>query len=113
MIAADQSLHRVDEDWADPPDAVSADRLDAYRRLLKDVGCRRGFCAYPGRPGVYFISAARGVVAGSTTQGYYYFEGVPPLLVTNTAAYTPKPDEYSYEVFRLIEGHWYIFYEVD
>jgi hypothetical protein len=111
MIATDSTLHRVDNDWTDPSPGVSPERIAQYRQLLQEVGCRRGFCAYPGRPGMYFISAAQGTVASSLTKGYYYFEGTPPLLVTNTSAYSPKNGVDSYEVFRPIEGHWYVYFE--
>jgi hypothetical protein len=117
MIAADSALHRVDDDWTDPTtpkDAgVSPERMAQYRQLLTEVGCRRGFCAYPGRPGIYFISAAQGTVVSSLTKGYYYFEATPPLLVTNTSAYSPENGVDSYEVFRPIEGHWYVYFQRD
>lgn len=115
MVTADSKLHRVDEDWTDPGDpkavGVSPGRIKEYRHLLQKVGCRRGFCAYPGRPGIYFISASQGTVVASIDKGYYYFEGTPVPVVTNTATYYPKDQTYSYEVFRHIDGHWYVYYQ--
>jgi hypothetical protein len=117
MIATDSKLHRVDEDWTDPHDpkdaGVSTIRIENYRRLLVEAGCRRGFAAFPGRPGIYFISAAQGTVASSLTQGYYYSEGAPQYVVSNTMKYSPKHPEDSYEVFRHIDGHWYIYFNKD
>jgi hypothetical protein len=117
MITADSNLHRVDYDWTDPGDpasvGVSPERIEEYRHLLQDVGCRRGFCAYPGRPGIYFISAAHGLVVGGGSQGFYYSERTPNPLVTNTAAYYPTQQPDSYTVFRHIDGHWYVYFEVD
>jgi len=117
MIVTDSKLHRVDVDWTDPRDSKDAgvppERITQYRQLLQEVGCRRGFCAYPGRPGMYFISGAQGMVVSSLTKGYCYFEGTPDFLVTNTATYRPKHSVDSYEVFRHIEGHWYVYFDSD
>ena len=117
MIATDSKLHRVDEDWTDPQDpkdaGVTTNRIEDYRRLLAEIGCRRGFAAYPGRPGIYFISAAQGTVASSLTKGYYYSEDAPQYVVANTMTYSPKRPEDSYEVFRHIDGHWYIYFNKD
>lgn len=116
MIIADTKLYRIDCDWTDPKEpieaGVSPERIAEYRRLLDDVGCHRGFEAFQ-RQGIHFIAAARGLVTGGSSKGLYYFAGAPPLVVTNTATYSQKPQEYSYEVFRHIEGHWYVFFESD
>jgi len=115
MIATDSKLHRVDEDWTDPKDpaevGISPERIAEYRRLLAEVGCSRGFIAYPTRPGIYFISGARGLVVAGSTKGYCCLESALPLVVTNTETYSPPHAGDDFEVFRPIEGHWYIWYE--
>jgi hypothetical protein len=115
MIAADSKLHRVDCDWTDPQNpkdaGVSPERISEYRQLLDEVGCHRGFEVFPARPGIYFISAAQGTVVNSLTKGFYYFEGTPDTIVTNTETYIPKAQEYSFEIFRHIDGHWYVYFQ--
>ena len=117
MIKKDSGLCRVDCDWTAPTNpqdvGVNPERIKDYRQLLDEIHCHRGFEAFPARPGIHFISVTRGVVAGGLAKGFYYFEGTPDCLVTNTDTYRPKPNEYSYEIFRPIEGHWYIYLEVD
>jgi hypothetical protein len=117
MIATDSKLHRVDVDWTDPSDpkdaGVSTTRIIQYRQLLDESGCRRGFEASPAQPGIYFISSALGTVASSLTKGYYYSEEPPESVVTNTMTYSPTHPEDSYEVFRHIDGHWYIYFNKD
>jgi hypothetical protein len=114
MIATDYKLHRVDEDWTDPRDAkdagISPSRIAEYRRLLTEVGCRRGFDAFTWHKGIYFISAAQGTVVASQDQGYYYYEGTPDPVVTNTASYRAEQTLDSYKAYRHIDGHWYVYY---
>jgi hypothetical protein len=114
MIATDSKLHRVDEDWTDPRNprdaGVTPSRIAEYRRLLTEVGCRRGFNAFTWHKGIYFILAAKGTVVNSQDQGYYYYEDTPSPVVTNTATYRAKQTADSYKAFRHIDGHWYVYY---
>jgi hypothetical protein len=116
MILADSRLRRVDEDWTDPRDpatiGISPERIAEYRRLFAEVGCGRGFAKYNWRPGIYFISAATGMAAsGGYLKGYCFLQTAPVSIVTNTATYMPPHVADDYEIFRPIEGHWYIYFE--
>ena len=113
MIVADSGLHRVDDDWTDPADPatvdVSPERIADYRRLLTEVGCRRGFEHGSATPGIYFISGAKGLAVAGQTKGYCYLETTPAPIVTNTATYSSPQTYEEYEVYRPIESHWYIY----
>jgi hypothetical protein len=115
MIVADPSLHRVDDDWTDPADpatvGISPERIAEYRRLLTEVGCRRGFERGLATPGIYFISGTKGLAVAGQTKGYCYFETSPAPIVTNTATYSSPETYEEYEVYRPIEGHWYIYFD--
>ncbi len=115
MIVSDSKLHRVDEDWTDPAvpaeAGVSPGRVAEYRRLLEAIECRRGFAAYPARPGIYFISGCHGLAVAGSTKGYCYLEAAPAASVTNTATWRPAHAGDDYEVFRHIEGHWYVYFD--
>ncbi len=117
MITADSALHRVDEDWTDPANpaeiGISPDRIAEYRRLLVQVGCNRGFAAYPARPGIYFFSGTSGLSIAGSTKGYCYLEIAPNLVVSNTATYVPSDNSDSYRIYRPIEAHWYVYFERD
>lgn len=117
MILSDSRLYRVDVDWTDPKNpadaGVSPKGITEYRWLLAKVGCRRGFCHYPGRPGIYFISGTSGLAIGGTSKEYCYLETVPDpdSFVTNTATYK-SPNPYGeFEIYRRIEGNWCIYFD--
>ena len=117
MVANDSGLHRVDYYWTDPKDPVtvglSGARIEEYRNLLKSVGCRRGFMAWPTRPGVYFISSARGTgLGGGSEKGYCFLPSAPASVVTNTAVFRFGAPE-TYRIYRHLEGAWYIYFEFD
>lgn len=112
MIARDPKLYRIDEDWADGDSSISPKRLREYRDRLRKVGCPRGFWVVTDRQRIFFILAARGTVASSVTRGVCYCEQLPDPIATNTLAYVFPSNEGSYTVFRPIEGHWYIYQEI-
>jgi hypothetical protein len=116
MISSDKKLYRVDEDWTEPRDpsgvGVSKERIAQYRRLLRRIGCRRGFIAYPTRPGIFFVRSTKGLATGGASHGICYLEVPPVSVVTNALSYRPNHTN-SYEVFRHIEGRWYVYSEYD
>jgi hypothetical protein len=116
MISSDKVLYRVDKDWTDPSDpkqvGISDQRIAEYRALLRKVGCSRGFIAYPTRPGIYFVVSARGLATGGASQGICHLDIAPESLVSNTTSYKPNSAD-SYQVFRHIDGRWYIYFEYD
>jgi hypothetical protein len=114
MAAADTNLLRVDASRTDPPDAASAGvsprRVATYRKLLNRVGCPGGLMAFPARPGIRFIASSRGLLNRGSSKGFCYLEPPPAETVTNTD--TDKSLKSGpYEVYRHIEGHWYLFFE--
>jgi len=117
MVANDSGLHRVDYYWTEPKDpatvGVSPARIKEYRDLLKSVGYRRGFMAWPTRPGVYFISSARGTgLGGGSDKGYCFLPSAPESVVTNTAVFRFGAAE-TYRIYRHLEGGWYIYFRYD
>src|SRR6266516_3837688 len=114
MATADKKLLRVDSYRADPADPASAgvspSCVAQYRRLLKRVGCPGWLMAFPARPGIRILSTSRGLLNRGSSKGYCYLDKVPDLVVTNTDTYRPE-NPGAYDVYRQIEGPWYLFLE--
>lgn len=112
MIQADRGLERVADSWTHPdPPRISPERLSKYRQNLKSIGCDQGFEHFTGKPGIIFIASSVGTMSGST-KGYYYNEAVPNALVKDLDFFRSQTGR-SYEVFRHIEGSWYLIYQND
>jgi hypothetical protein len=114
MAAAETNLLRLDAYESDSEElisgGVSPKRIAEYRRLFNRVGCPEGLMLFPARPGIRIVSSNHGLLDSGSSKGYCYLETVPPLVVTNTDKYRPEPSG-PYEVYRKIEGSWYIFLE--
>src|SRR5947209_1854331 len=58
MLKADKKLIRVDTDWTSPKDpqiiGISSDRIEEYRRLLREAHVPRGFLRRGGADGIEF-----------------------------------------------------------
>ena len=114
MVLMDKNLTRVDYDWTDPSDpqriGVPPERIAKYRSLLESVGLHRGFSS-DGVHSVEFISYGQGSAASSDEfKGYMYF-ATPPKQVLKTLDYCHPDEKKGVEAYRLIEGHWYLYYE--
>lgn len=111
MIETDSKLHRVREDRTDPKDpaeaGVSPERNAEYRRLLRVIGCPAGLVASPRRHEIYFDSGHYNLLIAAAKKGYCYLKNPPPSTVTSTSELRVGDDE---QVFRHIEGHWYIYW---
>jgi hypothetical protein len=113
MIQTDRGLERVDYDWTLPePPPISQERLAQYRKLLKSVGCVRGFENFKGKDEIIFIASASGMATGGSSKGYHYSEIAPSPLVEDLDSYRPGAYR-SYAAFHHIEGNWYLIYEYD
>jgi hypothetical protein len=114
MGTADTNLVRVDMRYMDPEDlrsaGVSADRIAEYRKLFRRAGCPQGLLSSPRRAGIWFLASAHGLLNRGSSKGYCYATKPPPVIVTNTANYRP-PNGEGYEIYRHIEGSWYLFLE--
>lgn len=114
MIEEDKSLERVDDTWVHPdPAPISRERLAKYRRLLKNVGCVRGFSHFSGSKGITIFASCNGLVTGGSAKGYYYSVTPPGPLVADIDSYRQEHTGLSYEVYRHIAGNWYLWYECD
>ena len=113
MIQVDHGLERVDDNWTlpDPPN-ISQVRLAEYRKLLKSIGCTRGFENFKGKNEIIFIASASGMATGGSSKGYYYSEVSPSPLVEDLDSYRPGHNR-SYAAFHHLEGNWYLSYEYD
>lgn len=112
MATADRNLVRVDTRHTEPEDlrsaGVSAARIADYRKLFRRARCPEGLLSSPRRPGIWFLASTHGLLNRGSSKGYCYATSPPPLIVTNTANYRP-PNREGYEIYRHIEGSWYLF----
>src|SRR5438105_1863469 len=71
MVKANKQLMRVDTDWTDPKDpqtiGVSSDRIEQYRRLLREAHVPRGFLRRGDADGIEFTYWVIGSAISSDT----------------------------------------------
>ena len=115
MAGADKGLARVDGNWTMPADTrsvgVSRERLEAYRKLLRDAGTPRGFKALGDDAGYDFYFWLRGsAISDDIQKGFAYRTSPPPDLVQSLDGVRVAPGKYR-AAYRHIRGSWYLFYE--
>jgi hypothetical protein len=114
MAQADTNLVRVSMQYTVPEDPetarVSRDRIAEYRKLFRRARCPVGLLSSTNRPGIWFLASAHGLLNRGSSKGYCYATRVPAVIVSNTASYRP-PNAEGFEVYRHIEGSWYLIFE--
>lgn len=124
-----KGLVRVDEDWTNPEDyaktGVTKAEVENLRKKMKALNAVRGYAF--DNDGFELITYSYGLVAGGTTQGYYYSEKAPEKftreyneskggeddeygLVDSIEKYT-KDWKGTYTLYMKITGNWYVFEE--
>ena len=116
MTQADKGLERVDDNWTSPDapltGSVSASRLAAYRRLLRNAGVPRGFRATADGTEVDFYYWLTGsAISSDTDKGYAYLTKPPPHVLSSLDPCHPDDPDEQVTAYRYIQGHWYLFYE--
>ncbi len=112
MFEEDPKLGRLGDlagDWPEnPADAgVDSARLARYRALMRDLGVE-SLERSKGR--VLFIMSTYGLSVSGSSKSYLYSDTPPAPLVGDTERDADGPTG---EVYRHIEGNWYIVYEWD
>lgn len=117
MAEKDQGLRRVDKDWTDPDNpwtiGVSDQRIVLYRRLLKQADVPRGFATTPNQTEVDFYYWGSGsAISSDLNKGYAYLTRSPAKTLQTLDGYTNN-SVIPIEVYRHIDGNWYLFYEYE
>ncbi len=94
-------------------------QLTIYRRLLRNCGVTRvheynSTDEYPSFRGVHFDATATGYSFGGAYKSYVYCDPPPDskYIVPSIDEYT-SPNHESYQIYRHIEGNWYLWYYFD
>mgnify|MGYP000944811643 CR=1 FL=1 len=110
MAGEDTRLLAVSEEATDPAEpegyGVSAERVAAYRRLLREVGLPKGFFVREDRSGIDFPHWEFGSGFTSVTIKGIAYSPEPP------ERYIPPPRSGTREAFvsfRPLRDHWYIY----
>ncbi len=119
MATNDGCVVRIDFDWTSPDEAtlarcgVTTNRLQEYRRLLKEVGASGGLFRRKNRGEIGFIISTYGVmVTGSGSSKSIVFRTEPTNAKTGESACTCESNGVGDMVsYRLIEGNWYVAFE--
>lgn len=91
MLQQDTGLQRVDQDWVAPyPPPISIERLNEYRKLLRNVDCERGLEWFDQSRGITFIASAHGLVTGGSSKNYYYTSTTLTPLTSSLDTYKPS-----------------------
>ena len=119
MIHEDRGLERVDIDWTRPDNlasiGISAERIAAYRRLMREIGITRGFYAFEPRNEISFIAYAAGLSIRGSSKSYVWspsgqFQDAG--MVANLDAVWRSGHRRVWG-YRHIEGPWYLHLRVD
>jgi hypothetical protein len=82
MMEEDRVLRRVDCNWTDPSNplsaGISADRIAQYRRILFDIDCPRGFYYDPNTGSVTIITWAVGLALAAIRNRSCTSRLIPP-----------------------------------
>lgn len=107
MMVEDDEAVRVATDFVVPDHAISKERHEEYRRLLRDLDCSDGVSRpVDQRSVVFFLMSGRGVsVAGSTKGLAYSIKPVGPLVESLDGGVVSS----KHVAFRAIEDGWYVF----
>ncbi len=115
MIGADRGLLRVTDEWTNPTDTrsvgVSAERLDTYRRLLREAGIPGGFgVERPGSDVNFFLFWFReSVNSPDLLKNLAYRHHPPAEIYPSLDGIEHDPRRVSL-AYRHIRGNWYLVY---
>jgi hypothetical protein len=115
MASADKGLQRVGGNWTMPIDTrsagMSSERLEDYRRLLRDAGTPGGLQTSQGRDGFDFLLWTRGsAISDDTAKGFAYRTNPPPNIVRSLDGIRADSRD-ALTAYRHIRGNWYLFYQ--
>jgi len=115
MAQADKGLSSVSDGWTVPDNlataGVSQGRVDHYHQLLKIAGLQ-DCSADEGHQDVTLTAWGIGDALSSDEMKGYAFLVKPPQTALNTLdSSQPEDHRFGVEVYRHIQGNWYLFYE--
>ena len=130
MVIADKQVDRIALDWTRPEDpqamGVTAGRLEEYRTILRRLDLPLGVQGVPGRTDSFEVLGS-GIGWFNRGSGKsYVWKAVPPTtgedvaMATNIDAFIKnrqtlkndgRPLPKHIEVFRPINGNWYLYYD--
>jgi hypothetical protein len=117
MMRADNVLVRVDDNWTRPANPASvgigARRIATYRRILNDIGFRRGFYYDPKSGNVTFLAWSVGLAFGASKSIMFLPGENPTPLVEDVDAYKPPQGADHLVAYRHLEGSWYLEFDSD
>lgn len=112
-IALDFTWLDDDVAWPRKNVGISAERWDDYRKLFRQVDDADGIVKNIDPPRILFPIISAGLVPAGYTKGIVYSpEPLSPLL----KSLDKKPPDQLWKgshvlVYKLIEDHWYIYFE--
>jgi hypothetical protein len=111
-IAPDFTWLDDDLSWPRTNIGLSMDRWDTYRRLFRQTGTPVGLLRPEGGNETFLIAYAWGLVTGGVDKGYVFSsERVAPILTSLDGP--PTGLKRREPAFKVLEGYWYIYYQVD
>ncbi len=114
MRRTDKGLMQVGEDWTQPSDSktvgVSPERIANYRWLLSCAGVHRGLGA-DGLYGTDFTYWAQGGATSDDVEKGYAYLLITPKQATSSLDRVSPDGLHELEVYRHIEGCWYLYYD--
>ena len=115
MAQADRGLSSVSDGWTNPENlataGVSQGRVDHYHKLLKVAGLQ-SCSADESHQDVTLTAWGIGNALSSDELKGYAFLVKPPQTVLDTLdASQPDDRRFGVQVYRHIQGNWYLFYE--
>lgn len=114
MKQADKGLLSIGSDFTQPNDlqtvGVSPERIAKYRWLLQCAGVHRGL-RVDGLTGADFAVWMQGGATSSDRDKGYAHLVVPPKHILSSLNQIPPDSPHEFEVYRHIEGCWYLYYE--
>jgi len=113
VIRADwvESLHGRQQRAGDPNTPITASRWAEYRRKFKELELSGGVTKAPGREcEVYFNTFGSGNVVAGQTKGFAYCDSIPSPIVVDLDRESTRPKTIT---FRVLQDHWYLFYEFE
>jgi hypothetical protein len=106
MFHADVGVGRIAPDFTDKP--IPLQRWNEYRGLFRSLGLEAGIEGYGTKDFIWFHSSASGLATSGSSKGYVYTVQAPKPVVDDLDTASSEDSE---EIYRQIEGFWYLYCE--
>jgi hypothetical protein len=107
-IAPDFTFLDSDFSWPRANVGIPDERWDLYRRLFRAVGATHGMLRPIDSHVTFFIAYASGMLHGIDKGYAFSLDPVEPLL--DSLDEPPKGHEKKGQVFKRLQGNWYMYY---